>query len=187
LWASTIPSISICGRPNSGQGARRYDPRSPSCAVSPKSEQIIFQGRFGDLIFVSKESNEYQSWRKFRAIQPGHRIYIIWSLDVGYTVPARKGCESGKIWTRLILWKSSSLLSQGRSRAKQGGARPKAPQGHKYNPLGAQGGVIDPSIHQKAADTKEKHREEADGRRKSSSCLGDGLSHALATMVGPAW
>jgi hypothetical protein len=44
-----------------------------------------------------------------------------------------------------------------------------------------------PSIHQKAAETKEKHREEADGRRKSSSCLGDGLGHPLATMVGPAW
>jgi hypothetical protein len=44
-----------------------------------------------------------------------------------------------------------------------------------------------PSIHQRVSDTKEKHREEADGRRKSSSCLGDGLGHALATMVGPAW
>jgi hypothetical protein len=44
-----------------------------------------------------------------------------------------------------------------------------------------------PSIHQRAAETKEKHREEADGRRESSSCLGDGLGHALATMVGPAW
>jgi hypothetical protein len=44
-----------------------------------------------------------------------------------------------------------------------------------------------PSIHQRAAKTKEKHREEADGRRKSSSCLGDGLGHALAAMVGPAW
>jgi hypothetical protein len=32
-----------------------------------------------------------------------------------------------------------------------------------------------PSIHQRAADTKEKHREEADGCRKSSSCLEDGL------------
>jgi hypothetical protein len=31
--------------------------------------------------------------------------------------------------------------------------------------LGAQGGVINPSIHQKAAEMKEKHREEADGRR----------------------
>jgi hypothetical protein len=88
---------------------------------------------------------------------------------------------------RLILGKPSSLLSQGRYRARQGGARPKAPQGHKYNPLGAQGGVIDRSIDQRAADTKEEHREEADGRRKSSSCLGDGLGHALTAVVGPAW
>jgi hypothetical protein len=53
--------------------------------------------------------------------------------------------------------------------------------------LGAQGEWIDPSIHQRAADTKEKHREEADGHLKYSSCLGDGLGHALATMVVPAW
>jgi hypothetical protein len=62
-----------------------------------------------------------------------------------------------------------------------------APQGHKYNPLGAQGGVIDPSNHQRAADTKEKNQKEADDRCKSLSCLGDGLGHALAAMVGPAW
>jgi hypothetical protein len=92
-----------------------------------------------------------------------------------------------EVWTMLSLWKQSSLLSQGRSHARQVGARPKALQGHKYNPLGAQGGVINPSNHQRVADTKEKHREEADGRRKSSSCLGDGLDHALAAMVGPAW
>jgi hypothetical protein len=76
---------------------------------------------------------------------------------------------------------------QGRSRARQDGARPKAPQGHKYNPLGTQGGIIDPSNHLRATETKEKHREEADGRRKSSSCLGDGLGHALVVMVGHAW
>jgi hypothetical protein len=99
----------------------------------------------------------------------------------------KEGLRIKKIWMRLILWKPSSVLSQGRSRARKGGARPKAPQGYKYNPLGAQGGVIDPTIHHRAADTKEKHREEADDRRKSSSCLGDGLGHALAVMVGPAW
>jgi hypothetical protein len=33
--------------------------------------------------------------------------------------------------------KPSLLLSQGGSRARQGGSRPKTPQGHKYNPLGA--------------------------------------------------
>jgi hypothetical protein len=99
----------------------------------------------------------------------------------------KEGLRIRKIWTSLILWKPSFLLSQGRSRARQGGAHPKAPHGHKYTPLGAQGGVINPSFHQRAAETKEKHREEADGRHKSSSCLGDGLGHALAPMVGPAW
>jgi hypothetical protein len=73
-----------------------YRARNLCCAISPKSEQIIFQGRFGDLIFVSKERNEYQSRRKFRAIQSGHRICIIWSPDVGDMVPASKGCESEK-------------------------------------------------------------------------------------------
>jgi hypothetical protein len=52
---------------------------------------------------------------------------------------------------------------------------PKAPQGNEYNPLGAQGGVIDPSSHQRAADIKEKHREEVYGRRESSCFLEDGL------------
>jgi hypothetical protein len=99
----------------------------------------------------------------------------------------KEGLRIRIIWTRLILWKPSSLISQGRSLARQVGARPKSPQGNKYNPMGAQGGVIDPSIYQRAADTKEKHREQADGRRKSSSCLGDGLGDALAAMVGPAW
>jgi hypothetical protein len=44
-----------------------------------------------------------------------------------------------------------------------------------------------PSNHQRATETKEKHWGEAVGRRESSSCLGDGLGHALAAMVGPAW
>jgi hypothetical protein len=48
----------------------------------------------------------------------------------------KEGVRIRKIWTRLILWKLSLLLSQGGSRARQGGARPKAPQEHKYNPLG---------------------------------------------------
>jgi hypothetical protein len=170
LWASTIPSIWTCGRPNSGQGAIRYNPRNPCCAVSPKSEQIIFQGRFGDLIFVSK-----QSWRKFRAIQPGHWICTIWSPYVGDMASARQSSKQ-EIWMRLILWKPSSLLSQGRSRARQGGARPKAPQGHKYNPLGTQEGVIDPSIHQKVTKTKEKHRRKTTAVASPWSCLGDGLS-----------
>jgi hypothetical protein len=101
LWAPMIHSIWTCGRPNSGQGSRKYDPRNPCCAISPKSEQIIFQGRFGDLILISKESNEYQSWRQFRAIRPRHRICIIWSPDMGDMVSARQGYKtekSGRGW-----------------------------------------------------------------------------------------
>jgi hypothetical protein len=37
---------------------------------------------------------------------------------------------------RQSLWKPSWLLSEGRSHARKGGARPKTPQRHKYNPLG---------------------------------------------------
>jgi hypothetical protein len=91
--------------------------------------------------------------------------FALFGVHSGRYGAVKEGLRIRKIWTRLILWKPSSLLSQGRSRARQGGARPKAPQGHKYTPLGAQGGVINPSIHQKAAEMKEKHREEADGRR----------------------
>jgi hypothetical protein len=98
-----------------------------------------------------------------------------------------EGLRIRKIWTRLILWKPSSLLSQGRSHARQGGARLNATQGHKYTPLGRPRRGVNPSIHQRAAEMNEKHREEADGRRESLSCLEDGLGHALATMVGPAW
>jgi hypothetical protein len=46
----------------------------------------------------------------------------------------------------------------------------------------------DRSIHSsESRRTKEKHRGEADDHRKSSSYIGDGLAHALAAMVGPAW
>jgi hypothetical protein len=63
LWASTIPSIWTCGRPNSGQGARRYGPRNASCVDKSEVRHIIFRDCFGDIVFVFKESNEYHSWR----------------------------------------------------------------------------------------------------------------------------
>jgi hypothetical protein len=185
LWASAIPSIWTCGRPNSGQEARRYG--SPNASYADKFEirQIMFRGCFGIL------SSFRNQWIPKLEIISWHTI---WTPNLHYLESGRGRYDAGKeglrirkIWTRQVLWKPSSLLSQGRCGARQGGARPKAPQGHKYNPLGAQGGVIHPSIHQRAAGTKEKHGEEADSRRKSASCLGDGLGHALAAMVGPTW
>jgi hypothetical protein len=43
----------------------------------------------------------------------------------------KEGLRIRKIWTRQILWKPSLLLYKGGCRARQGGACPKAPQGHK--------------------------------------------------------
>jgi hypothetical protein len=156
----------------------------PTAQTSPKSNRLSSK-------VVSYLHFQGNQWILKLEIISWHTI---WTRNLHYLESGRgrygagkEGLRIRKIWTRLILWKPSSLLSQERSLARQGGARPKAPQGHKYNPLGAQGGVIDPSIHQRATDTKEKHREEADDCRKSSSCLGDGLGHALDTMVGPAW
>jgi hypothetical protein len=40
LWASTIPSIWTYRRPNSGQGARRYDPEMSAAHTSPKSDRL---------------------------------------------------------------------------------------------------------------------------------------------------
>jgi hypothetical protein len=116
----------------------------------------------------------------------------IWTSNLNYLEFGRGRYCAGKewqrirkIWTRLSLWKPSSLLPQPGSRARQVGPRPKAPQGHKYNPLGAPKWwpiqIHSPESCQIEWDTPE----EADGRRKSSTCLGDGLGHALAAMVGP--
>jgi hypothetical protein len=73
---------------------------------------------------------------------------------------------------------ASQQLTKKRRGANRGRTDLKRAQAGRSSPFS--------SIHQRAAETKEKHREEADGRRKSSSCLRDGLGHALAAMVGPA-
>jgi hypothetical protein len=146
FWASTIHSIWTWGRPNSDKGARRYGPRNPCFAVSPKSDRLSSEAVLGILSsFLRNQVNT----------KVGDN-YVPHNLDTEFAlfgvctwdIWCRKGRPRiRKIWTRLILWKPSFLLSQGRSRTREGGARPKAPQGHKYNLLGTQEGVIDPSIH----------------------------------------
>jgi hypothetical protein len=61
--------------------------------------------------------------------------FALFGVPRGRYGAVKEGLQIRKIW--LILWKPSLLFSQGGSRARQGGACPKAPQGHKYNPLGA--------------------------------------------------
>jgi hypothetical protein len=60
------------------------------------------------------------------------------------------------------------LLSQRGFHARQGGARPMAPQGHKYNPLGAPDGYSLTSIHQRAVgdDYKEEDAQVLPQRRR---------------------
>jgi hypothetical protein len=133
LWASTIPSIWTCGRPNSGQRARRYGPRNASCADNSEIRHIIFRGCFRDLIFVSKKRMNTKVGDNF----------MEHNLDTEFTLFGVRTweiwCRQGwlrirKIWMRLSLWKPSSLLSQGRSSVRQGGSCPKTPQMHKYKP-----------------------------------------------------
>jgi hypothetical protein len=161
-------------------------PEIPATQTNPKPDRLSSDAVLGSYLHFQ----ENQWITKLELIL----WHTTWTPNLHYLESRRgrygthkEGLWIKKIWMMLNLWKPSSLLPQGRSRASQVGARSKAPQGHKYNPLGAQGGVIHPSIHQRAADTKEKHREEAHGRCKSSTCLGDGLGHALAAMVGPVW
>jgi hypothetical protein len=107
---------------------------------------------------------------------------------VGDMVPARKGCESWKsgrgwFYGNQVPFSPKEDLVQGKVEHA-----PRLPNGINTTSWASkEGWSIHPSIHQRAANTKKKHRKEADGRRKSSSCLGDVLSHALAIMVGPVW
>jgi hypothetical protein len=84
FWALTIPSIWTCGRPNSDKGARRYGPRNPCCVVSLKSEQIIFQGRFGDLIFIFKERYDTKVEDNFVAhnLDTEFALFGVWTWEI---------------------------------------------------------------------------------------------------------
>jgi hypothetical protein len=72
----------------------------------------------------------------------------------------KEGLRIRKIWTRLSLWKPGSLLSQGRSLARHGGARPKTPQRHKYNTLSAQWEVTIhiPPFYRRHSPENRRHR-----------------------------
>jgi hypothetical protein len=186
LWALTIPSIWTCGRPNSDNGARRYDPRNPCCAVSPKSEQIIFQGWFGNLIFVSKERNQYQNWMKFRAIQPGHRICIIWSPDVGDVALARKAYKTGKsgqgwFYGNQVLFSPKEDLVQGKVEHAR-----RLPKGINTTPWAPkEGGSIHPFIREP------RDEGEASGRSRRPQQVLELPRRwprpCLAAMFSPAW
>jgi hypothetical protein len=64
LWTMLRASICTYGKPNSVQGARDMPPPGNTCwADKSEIREIILRGHFGDLVFFSKETNEYKSWR----------------------------------------------------------------------------------------------------------------------------
>jgi hypothetical protein len=121
-------------------------------------------------------------WRSYLRFQgkkwiPNFMIiswHTTWTPNLHYLESGRgrygageEGLRIRKIWMKLILWKPSLLLSHGGSRARQGGARPKAPQGHKYNPLGAPWWLpID--IH--SSESRHKMRDEISWVRRKDQC-----------------
>jgi hypothetical protein len=140
--ASTIPSIWKCGRTNSGQGARIYDPRIPVASwvrnqnrLSSKAHLEILSSFPRNVMNTKVGENfvPYNQDTEFALF--GVRTWEIWRWQGRST--------NQESLDEAVFLKPSSLLSLGRYRGRKGGARPKAPQRHKYNPLGAQGGAID--------------------------------------------
>jgi hypothetical protein len=151
LWTSTIPLIWICGRPNSQIREVGDMTLEITTAQSVQNQNRLSSKADLEILFLfpKKEMN----------IKVGEN-FVPYNQDTEF---ALFGVRTWEIWCRqeraanqenldeANFMETSSLLSQGRSRARQGGALPKAPQGHKYTPLGAQGGVIHPSIHRNSA------------------------------------
>jgi hypothetical protein len=128
----------------------------PAAQTSPKSDRLSSDAVLGILSSFPRKPMNTKVGDNFMA----HNLYSEFALFGVRTWEI--WCWQGRAANQENLDEADFMetkfpSSQGRSRARQGGARLKAPQGYKYNPLGIQGGVIDPSIHQRAADTKEKH------------------------------
>jgi hypothetical protein len=117
LWASTIPSIWTYGRPNLGQGSRRYGPQNASCADKFVIKQIIFRGYFWILSSFSRKAMSTEVGSNFVAHNLDTNLHYLES-GCGRYGAGKEGLQIKKIWTRLSLWKPSWLLSQGRSRAR---------------------------------------------------------------------
>jgi hypothetical protein len=169
LWASTIASIWTYGRPNSGQGARRYGPRNASCAHKSEIRQIIFRGCFGILSSFSRKAMN----TKVEDNSVAH--------NVGDMVPARKGCESGKsgrgwVYGNQVRFSPKEDLVQGKVEHS-----PRLPKGINTNPEAPKkGNDWDPFSREpsKEGDTPK----EANGRRKSSRVSRRWLRQPLDAM-----
>jgi hypothetical protein len=108
-------------------------PKMLAAQTNPKSDRLSFEYVLGILSLFPRKRMNTKVGDNF--------VAHIWTPNLHYLESGRgrygaskKGLRIWKIWTRLILWKPSSLLFEGRSRARQDGARPKAPKGINTTP-----------------------------------------------------
>jgi hypothetical protein len=151
-------------------------PEISAAQISPKSDTLSSKAVLGSFIcFQGKQwipKLEIISW------------HTTWTPNLHYLESEHSRYVAGKeglrrirkIWMRLSLWKSSLFLSQGRFRARKGGARPKSLQVYKHNPLGApRGGPIE--ILSPESRRKEIHRRKPTAAASLRGYLEDGLGH----------
>jgi hypothetical protein len=126
LYASTIASIWTCGRPNSGKELGYVAPEMPAAQTSPKSDRLSSKSVLGSYLHFQENKwipkleiiSCHTTWTlNFHCLESGRGRYDT----------HKEGLRIRKIRTMLSLWKPSSLLPQGRSRARQVGACPKDP------------------------------------------------------------
>jgi hypothetical protein len=131
-----------------------------------------------------QESNEYQSWRKFCAIQPGHRICIIWSLDVGDMASARQDYKTGKsergwFYGNQVPFSPQEDLVQGKVEHA-----PRLPKGISTTPwVPKEGWSIHPST-----GTRRNLGDSDDGRHESSKLFSEDQERPSGRwMTTPQW
>jgi hypothetical protein len=92
-------------------------PEMPAAQTSPKSDRLSYEAVLGILSsFLRKAMNT-----KVEDILVAHNLdteFALLESGRGRYGAGKEGLPIRKIWTSLSLWKPSSLLSQGRSRAR---------------------------------------------------------------------
>jgi hypothetical protein len=111
-------------------------PDIPAVQISSKTDRLSCKDSLGILSSFLRKPMNTKVEDNF-VLDTEFALFGVQTCDIW----RRKGrLRNRKIWVRLILWKPSLLLSQGRSRARQVRSCPEASQGHEYNPLGVQEG-----------------------------------------------
>ena len=152
-----IASIWTYGRPNSGQGARRYAPPEIPAAQSVQNQnRLSSEANLGILSSFTRKAMNTKVVDNFVP----HNLDTEFALFGVRKNVRKERLRIRKVWTRLSLWKPSSLPSQGRFRQGKGEHAPRLPNDINTTPWTPKGGVLKRSnhstdaIHQKTATAR---------------------------------